>query len=199
MRTKDREKLVAIIREHPEAEVVLPAELYSARHNGVRTEIDGLKVMLHRWLYDQLNPENPLGTDRLRRDDAHSPLNVNPLLMLRVAPGGRLPQEKCENGHVYAETGEFPPGRSDGRRCRQCWRDSRDKVNAAHRDDFPAVNPASANRDKTHCKFGHEFTPENTIQWPGDKGRRRCRTCQTLRAKARWQERKNNGNAKAQG
>lgn len=31
--------------------------------------------------------------------------------------------------------------------------------------------------DRTHCKRGHEFTPENTI-WHGDGRRwRRCRTC----------------------
>jgi hypothetical protein len=189
-----------MIREHPEAEVVLPAELYSAKHNGIRTEIDGIKVMLHRWLYDQLNPDNPLGGDKLRRDDKHDERNVNPMLMQRVSPSDPVPGDRCRNGHLYSEVGELPRGRADKRRCRQCWRDSRDRLNQAERDENPGVNPAHANRDKTHCPHGHEYTPENTIQWPGDKGRRRCRTCQTERAKARWQEkRKSNGSTQAQG
>jgi hypothetical protein len=199
MRAKDRADLIAMIRQHPGAEVVLPEELYSAEHNGIRTQIGGIKVMLHRWLYDQLNPDNPLGDDKLRRDDKHNPRNVNPLLMQRVSPSDRLPGERCRKGHLYSEVGELPRGRGDGRRCRKCWQDSRNRTNAANRDEHPGVNPATANRDKTHCKYGHEFTPENTIQWPGDRGRRRCRTCQTIRAKARWQERKNHGSTQAQG
>jgi len=43
------------------------------------------------------------------------------------------------------------------------------------------------NRDKTHCKEGHEFTPENT--YITGAGSRRCRTCyrEYLRA---WKERR---------
>jgi hypothetical protein len=194
MRTDTRTELVDLIRANPTAEVVLPDELYSDRHNGVRTEIEGIKVMLHRWLYDQLNPTSPLGRDRLRRDPAHDPRNVNPLLMRRVAPNDRLPTDRCRKGHLYSEVGELPEGRGDKRRCRQCWRESRDRVNQAERTEYPSANPVHANRDKTHCPNGHEYTPENTLRWAADKGRRRCRICETTRAKARWNERKNDGN-----
>lgn len=35
------------------------------------------------------------------------------------------------------------------------------------------------NAAKTHCKYGHEFTPENTRHLPGKLlGRRRCRECE---------------------
>jgi len=34
------------------------------------------------------------------------------------------------------------------------------------------------NREKTHCKQGHEFTPENTYTPPGTT-KRVCRTCRT--------------------
>lgn len=37
---------------------------------------------------------------------------------------------------------------------------------------------ATARRAATHCKRGHEFTPENTYWQPGD-GRRRCVTCKS--------------------
>jgi hypothetical protein len=35
---------------------------------------------------------------------------------------------------------------------------------------------------KTHCKWGHEFTPENTRT---DSGQRRCRACERERSKRR--------------
>lgn len=40
---------------------------------------------------------------------------------------------------------------------------------------------ATYNGNKTHCKRGHEFTPENTIRFEqnGKRGRR-CRTCDTV-------------------
>lgn len=38
------------------------------------------------------------------------------------------------------------------------------------------------NARKTHCKRGHEFTPENTIE---RNGTRACRTCRTLLKRAR--------------
>ena len=36
---------------------------------------------------------------------------------------------------------------------------------------------------KTHCKHGHEFTPENTmkVRTPSGNGGRRCRTCDRIR------------------
>lgn len=37
------------------------------------------------------------------------------------------------------------------------------------------IGPTAQNARKTHCKYGHEFTPENTYRTPD--GKRRCRTC----------------------
>ncbi len=45
--------------------------------------------------------------------------------------------------------------------------------------DSPNTLPGAAIR-KTHCKHGHEFTPENTAY--NKKGHRHCRTCQRLSA-----------------
>lgn len=38
---------------------------------------------------------------------------------------------------------------------------------------------------KTHCKFNHEYTDENTIRWPSQPNSRRCRQCETDRSKRR--------------
>lgn len=48
----------------------------------------------------------------------------------------------------------------------------------------------SFNRNKTHCKRGHEYTPENT--YAKDGKHRQCRTCQ--RASGLKFSRKGNGN-----
>ena len=37
--------------------------------------------------------------------------------------------------------------------------------------------PGWFHREKTHCKWGHAFTPENTYHKPGKKLGRVCRTC----------------------
>lgn len=43
------------------------------------------------------------------------------------------------------------------------------------------VNPLA---NRTHCKRGHEFTPENTIRFPGKSGRW-CRACDRERTQRR--------------
>lgn len=45
------------------------------------------------------------------------------------------------------------------------------------------IAPATINAAKTHCPYGHEYTPENTVIVAGGRGRS-CRTCR------RWHERR---------
>lgn len=53
-------------------------------------------------------------------------------------------------------------------------------VNPSHME--PVTNAENLRRgrhplsDRTHCKHGHEFTPENTHRPPGQRGRK-CRRC----------------------
>lgn len=39
---------------------------------------------------------------------------------------------------------------------------------------------------QTHCKYGHEFTTENTYLIPPERRRRECRTCSNARKLAHW-------------
>lgn len=45
-------------------------------------------------------------------------------------------------------------------------------------------NDGQANRRRTHCIHGHEFTPDNTYIYPTD-GSRRCRECMRIRDRIR--------------
>lgn len=63
----------------------------------------------------------------------------------------------------------------------------RNCVNPAHLEPVTqtenvrrGVSPSAQNFRKTHCKRGHEFTPENTYVWSGQAGRN-CRTCRRER------------------
>ena len=44
---------------------------------------------------------------------------------------------------------------------------------------------AKINKNKTHCKNGHEFNQENTYEPPKRTGRRYCKKCQSVRGKER--------------
>lgn len=59
----------------------------------------------------------------------------------------------------------------------------RGRVLIENRGLAPFVEPKRgvANKNKTHCVHGHEYTPDNTI-WRTDSGRRRCRTCTEVRS-----------------
>lgn len=39
------------------------------------------------------------------------------------------------------------------------------------------VGPSAINARKTHCRRGHEFTPENTYRRPSAPQKRHCRIC----------------------
>lgn len=48
-----------------------------------------------------------------------------------------------------------------------------------------AIKGRHHNVRKTHCKAGHEYTPENTYIKPDD-GARSCKTCARIRGRAAW-------------
>jgi hypothetical protein len=94
---------------------------------------------------------------------------------------------KAGRAHRYAYAllvGPIPDGKVLDHLCRvkHC-------VNPAHLDPVTDVENLtrspltliSINAAKTHCKRGHEFTPENTYIERG--GGRSCRTCKRIRSR----------------
>jgi len=115
----------------------------------------------------------------------------------RIARANRT---HCPRGHSFAEYGRIY-GNQKYRSCAACEL-AKDRISAGWPSDLaysmPAGRPGDrppeagppqpmrrtgqSNRDKTHCKRGHEFTPENTYIFPSN-GRRGCRRCAVLRHK----------------
>ena len=92
-------------------------------------------------------------------------------------PGGRV----CRGAHrlVYvAMRGKIPENLVLDHLCRTPLCVNPDHLRAVtHAENILAgISPSAINARKTHCKHGHEFTPENTYVLPST-GERRCREC----------------------
>ena len=99
---------------------------------------------------------------------------------LRTGYGRLMVNYKTIGAHRWMferEVGPIPDGLTLDHLCRipTC-------VNPEHLEPVPGGvnamrgdNPWAKNARKTHCKHGHEFTPENT--YVGTDGGRRCRKC----------------------
>lgn len=182
MSEADLKRLARACYDAPDKVVILPEDAYTTVGNQqiVRIEVDGIRVYLHRWLYDQTHDE-PLGTDILHRRKGISPRNVNPFLFERRSRKARTLADVCSNGHRYSEVGEVD---KSGYRCAACFESHLER----RRVGGDGHDVGSINRAKTHCPRNHEYTPENTLSRPSDKGRRRCRTCERDREVKRHQD-----------
>lgn len=114
-----------------------------------------------------------------------------------VAKGGRARLKKPnDNGYVFARAkvrghrhfyeklvGPIAPGLEPDHLCRNRACCHPGHVEPVTRKENLARGEQAQSR-KTHCKHGHEFTPENTLLWKNWLGgpHRVCRTCN----RARW-------------
>lgn len=55
-----------------------------------------------------------------------------------------------------------------------------DHLEAVTQGDNVRRGKGNGYKEKTHCKNGHEFTPENTYIRPGTNGSRDCRACKRI-------------------
>jgi len=107
------------------------------------------------------------------------------------APANHRRKTHCPQGHPYDEANTILIPGGLGRRCRTC----RDDYFTEHREHILGrraelyrervgrpVLPKSG--DRTHCKYGHEYTPENTFVT--SQGFRQCRECNRKRDQERY-------------
>lgn len=97
--------------------------------------------------------------------------------MQEKADRGRHPNSKkthCPQGHEYTEENTYRSKR--GRHCRACNKGRQQKRKDSRARTTPTENgSADSVARPTHCKRGHEWTPENTYMYPD--GSRYCKAC----------------------
>lgn len=92
-------------------------------------------------------------------------------------PDGRWKMDKAHRYAYMAFVGEIPEGKEIDHLCRV-----RSCVNPAHLETVThrenihrsPINITALHARQTHCKYGHEFTAENTYR---HNGGRYCRAC----------------------
>jgi hypothetical protein len=104
-----------------------------------------------------------------------------------IGTGGRNEPTRYAHRLIYeAIHGKLPDDWQVDHLCRV-----RACVNPHHLEGVTQIEnlrrQAAAQPKRTHCKRGHEFTPENTDQTPKQ---RRCRTCRRKAGRATYHRRK---------
>jgi len=134
----------------------------------------------HQWSYRERVGELPPGTeiDHLCRTRACvRPSHLEAVTHLENVRRA-LAKNACDEGHPFEVYGGVWC-------CRICTRRRLNAYQNERRRSAGAVpgGPGSAQRAMTHCKRGHEFTPENTTT--NSQGHRWCRECTRIRSAAK--------------
>lgn len=151
----------------------------TSRGYGITSEGRGQVFLVHRAVYMLSVGEIPdeLELDHLCRNRACcNPDHLEAVTHARNVERGEAgiansSKTHCVHGHEF--TPENTIRRGSARQCRECARTASREAMRAKRGTSP---DAVHNREKTHCKRGHRFSPENTRI--GGRGQRVCRACE---------------------
>jgi hypothetical protein len=159
-------------------------------------------VLAHKWLWEQINGPVPEGMTldhechneaaargECRGGNACPHRACTDLSHLAVkSPGDNVKASAnwhghathCPQGHPYDEVNTYR-ATGGGRACRECHR-TKERDRQRFLKDSPRVSVPGDRPLPTHCKFGHEFTAENTRVDTRSSGTVRiCRACQRER------------------
>lgn len=143
-------------------------------------------TIAHRHIWEELNglvPEKH-DLDHLCRNRACvNPEHLEPVTRLEnILRGALVALRKnpdfCKNGHPWTTENRIKSG--NGTACRLCHKEAKQRHAVKQGSLFVGLGTGAAQREKTHCMRGHEFTAENTIIKP-KTGFRACRECHNAR------------------
>lgn len=111
--------------------------------------------------------------------------------------GTITPEGYGKKGRIYAHRYSYetfkepiPNGLQIDHRCRVrcCVNPDHLQVVTSKKNTLLGISPTAQNARKTHCKYGHEFTEENTYPPPPGRGRRCKACCRAALRKARLEK-----------
>jgi len=114
-------------------------------------------------------PMNQWQGRTVKRQDAH---RLSYRIFIGDIPDGLTIDHVCHNEDLDCPGGECIH--------RKCWRPSHLRCVPRGVNVLAGKTIAARNAAKTHCRWGHEFTPENTWRSPTRNGRW-CRKCLAVR------------------